>query len=180
MKESYFLTHNQKKLLRLKLDKDNGNLNEFIEKIVFNHLLIESGTFNRKEDYLLEKDINNTCIQYILNTNSDSYAEAINKFYVSNYYVELAKQFNKIAIKRKIYRNDLWKIIKKNIIFKNSNNTELRIYKYIFRGEIIPSPRYVYQTLQRSDDLPTYLSIVYLDEAITPELNMAYKKFKIY
>ena len=163
----------------LKLNREDS-LKEYIEKIIFNHLLIESGTFNRKEDYLLEKDINNTCIEYILNTSSDSYAEAINKFNVSYYYVELAKQFNKIAIKREISRNELWKIIKKNIIFRNSNNTELRIYKYIFRGEIIPSPRYVYKTLQKNDDLPTYLSIVYLDEAITPELNMAYKKFKKY
>ena len=151
-----------------------------MEKIILKHLLIENGAVDGKEDYLLEKDIYNTVIEYTLNTSSDSYGEGINKYNVAFYYTELAKQFNLIAVKRKISRNNLWKMIKENIIFKNSNKTKLRIYKYIFRGEIIPSPRYVYKTLQNNDDLPTYLSIVYLDEGITPELNMAYKKFKIY
>ena len=172
------MTHNQKKLLRLKLNKENNDLNEYIEKIIFNHLLIENGIVDRKEDYLLEKDLNNTLIEYILKNSSDNYGESINKYNVSNYYTELAKQFNNIAIKRAISRNNLWEIIKKNIIFKNSNKTELRIYKYIFRGEIIPSPKYVYKTINKNDDLPSYLSIIYLDELISPQLEIAYEKIK--
>ncbi|ABM75438.1 Hypothetical protein NATL1_08801 [Prochlorococcus marinus str. NATL1A] len=179
MKESYFWTHNQKKLLRLKLNKNNENLNEYMKKIIFNHLLIENGTVERKEDYLLDKDINNTFIEYILNTSSERFGE-LDKYNVSYYYTELAKRFNRIALKRKISRNNLWNMIKENIIFKKSNKTELRIYKYIFRGELIPSPRYVQKRLERDEDLPTYLSIIYLDEAITPKLDIAYKKLKAY
>ena len=160
--------------------KRNINLKEYIEEIIFNHLLIENGTLDGKNDYLIEEDINNTFIEYILNTSSVSYGEALNKYNVSYYYVELAKRFNKIAIKRKINRNELWKVIRENILFRNSNKTDHRLYKYIFRGEIIPSPRYVYKTLQKNEDLPTYLSIIYLDEEITPELENAYRKIKIY
>ena len=172
------MTHDQKKLLRLKLNKENNNINEYISRIIFKHLLIENGTVYKKEDYLLEKELNNTLIEYILSTNSNNYGEAINKYNVSYYYTELARQFNRIAIKRKLTRNELWDIIKKNIIFKNSNKTELRLYKYIFRGEIIPSPRYVHKTLEKNDDLPTYLSIIYLDEEIKPELKEAYENLK--
>ena len=71
-------------------------------------------------------------------------------------------------------------MIRKNIILKNYNKTDRRLYKSIFRGEIIPSPRFVYKTLQKNDDLPTYLSIIYLDEEITPELQEAYRKIKNY
>ena len=173
------MTHNQKKLLKSKLNKENSNHNEYIEEIIFNHLLIENGTIDKKEDYLLEKDLNYTHIEYTLNTSSDSYGEAIDKYNVSNYYTELARHFNRIAIKREITRNELWKSITKNIIFKNSNKTELRLYKYIFRGEIIPSPRYVYKTIKIREDLPSYLSIIYLDESISPELEIAYNRIKI-
>mgnify|MGYP001254566771 CR=1 FL=1 len=177
MKKNYRLTQEQKKLLRLKPINGNNNT-KYIEKILFKHLLIENGIVDKKEDYLLEKDLNNTLIEYLLNNSSYSYGEAINKYNVSNYYTELAKQFNNIAIKRAISRNNLWEIIKKNIIFKNSNKTELRIYKYIFRGEIIPSPKYVYKTLNENEDLPSYLSIIYLDELISPELEIAYEKIR--
>ena len=162
----------------LKLNRDDS-LKEYIEKIIFNHLLIENGNLDGKKDYLLEKDINNTYIEYILNTSLHSYGDSLNKYNVAYYYAEIAKMFNKIAIKRKISRNELWKIIRENIIFKNCNKTEHRIYKNIFRGEIIPSPGYVYKTLQNNEDLPTYLSIIYLDEVITPELEEAYRKIKI-
>ena len=178
MKESYILTQSQKKLLRFKLDKENNNLNEYIEEIIFKHLLIENGIADRKEDYLLEKDLNKTLIEYLLNNSSDSYGKTINKYTVSNYYSELAKQFNSIAIKKLISRNKLWRIIKKNIIFKNSNKTELRIYKYIFRGEIIPSPKYVYKIMNENEDLPSYLSIIYLDESISPQLKIAYEEIR--
>ncbi len=180
MEVSYRLTEYQKNLLRLKVDNENNNLKKYIEQIIFNHLLVEKGFVNRKEDYLLESDINKTLIEYTLNTSSDSYGETLNKYNVSNYYAQLAKQFNRIAIKRKIYRNKLWKIIKNNIIFKNSNKTELRLYKHIFRGEIIPSPRYVYRIMNENDDLPSYLSLIYLDEKISPELEIAYDKIRVY
>ena len=178
MKESYRLTQKQKILLRLKLIEGNNNLKEYIEKIMFNHLLIEKGSVNEQQDYLIEKNLNNTFIEYILSTNSESYDSEINKYKVGNYYTQLARHFNRIAVQRKISRNNLWKMVKENIIFKHSNKTELRLYKYIFRGEIIPSPRYVLKILQRNEDLPTYLSIIYLDEEITPELKEAYENLK--
>ena len=155
------------------------NLKEYIEEIIFNHLLIENGNVNEQQDHLIEKNLNNTFIEYILSTNSESKDSKINKYHVGNYYTELARQFNRIAVQRKISRNNLWKMIKENIIFKNSNKTELRLYKYIFRGEIIPSPRYVYKTLLKHEYLPSYISIAYLGEVIEPELKSAYEKISI-
>ena len=46
-------------------------------------LLIENGIADRKEDYLLEKDLNKTLIEYLLNNCSDSYGEKINKYDVN-------------------------------------------------------------------------------------------------
>ena len=164
----------------MKLTNESISYQKYIERIMYKHLLIEKGIVNEQKDNLTAKNLNETFVHYILSTNSGSYDENINKYSVGNYYMELSKQYNKIAIKKNISRNDLWKMIRKNIILKNTSKTEHRLYKYIFRGEIIPSPRYVYKTLQKNDDLTTYLSIFYLDEAITPELNMAYKKLKKY
>ena len=176
MKERYRLTQNQKILLTDILTNKSNSYQQYIERIIFNHLLIEKGIVKEQKDNLIEKNLNEAFIQYILNTKSDNYDDNINKYSVGNYYIELAKQYNRIAIKRKISRNELWTIIKKNIIFKNSSKTKLRIYKYFLRGEIIPSPRYVYKILQKHEDLPSYLSIIYLDEEITPELKVAYKR----
>ena len=121
------------------------------------------------EEFLYEKQI-----KYILETKSTGIKKNINKYTVSNYYYQLAKRFNEIALERNISRNELWQIVKNNILIKNMQKTELRVYKYIFRGEIIPSPMYVYNALNKYDDLPSYLSIVYLDSIITPELKEAY------
>ena len=74
-----------------------------------------------------------------------------------------------------ISRNKLWSIIKKDIIFKDYNKTILRFYKYIFRGEIIPTPKFVNNILTRNDDLPTYLGIIYLDKTISPKCKEAYE-----
>ena len=90
----------------------------------------------------------------------------------------MAKQYNSIALKRKITRNELWNIIKKNNILKDQNISMQRLYKYIFRGEIIPSAKFVEKSLTTNDDLISYLSIIYLDEIIEPELEEAYKKIK--
>ena len=173
------LTHKQKSLIKIKLTNESNSYQKYIEKIIFNHLLIEKGIVNDEKDYLKEKELDKTFISYILNTNSDTYGNEINKYSVGNYYMELAKQFNSIALKRKISRNELWKIINKNIIFKNYNKTEHRLYKYIFRGELIPSPRYVHKIFQKNEDLPTYLSIIYLDEQIKAELREAYEKINL-
>ena len=180
MKESYRLTQNQKNLLKIKLTNESNSYQKYIEKIIFNHLLIEKGFVNEQKDDLVNKILNNTFTEYILKTKSESYDDNINKYSVGNYYMELAKRFNTIARKREITRNKLWKITKENIIFKNFNNTNLRLYKFIFRGEIIPSPRYVFKTFEKHEELPTYLSIIYLDEEITPELKKAYENIKIY
>ena len=85
------------------------------------------------------------------------------KIFFPSIIIELVKQFNKIAKKRKISRNNLCNIIKQNIIFKNLNKSQLRLYKYIFRGEIIPSPKFVHNSFKEHDDLPSYLALVYLD-----------------
>ena len=164
----------------MKLTNEKISYQKYIERIMLKHLLIEKGIVNEQKDNLTDKGLNETFVEYILSTNSESYDVNIDKYNVGNYYMELAKQYNKIAVKKKISRNDLWKMIRKNIILKNTSKTEHRLYKYIFRGEIIPSPRYVYKTLQKNDELPTYLSIIYLDEEITPELEKAYRKIKIY
>ncbi len=179
MEEGYRLTRNQKELLKLKLTNENNSFKKYIKAIILSHIIIEKGIGNGKKDYLLEKDLINLLIEYLLNTNSDNDGEEINKYNVGKYYALLAKQFNKIAIKRKISRNNLWNRVKKNILFESGNKTELRLYKYIFRGEIIPSPQYVYKSLKEKEDLPSYISLIYLDEEISPELKEAYYKLKI-
>ncbi|MBW3041847.1 hypothetical protein [Prochlorococcus marinus] len=122
-----------------------------------------------------EQDLQKTQVEYLLNTTSNITEKNIDKYKVANYYYFIAKLFNQIAEKRNINRNQLWQIVKNNILFKTFNKTTIRIYKYIFRGELIPSPEFVKNLLEKYDDLPTYLAIVYLDEEITPELNKSYE-----
>ena len=133
------------------------------------------GMIGKKKDVVVEKHLYSNQINYLLNSGNEANERNINKYVVANYYSELAKKFNKIALERRISRNELWKIVKKNILLKEYNNSNLRIYKYIFRGEIIPSPQFVKNTLKKNDDLPSYLSIVYLDETITSEFKEAYE-----
>ena len=137
------------------------------------------GGVDNKKDVLLEKNLYYTQVNYLLDIRNEDNEKAINKYNVANYYFELAKLFNRIALERKISRNKLWNIIKKNIVMKYYNKTKLRCYKYIFRGELIPSPKIIDKILTYSDDLPSYLSIVYLDESMTIEFKEAYKKLKI-
>ena len=129
----------------------------------------------KKKDVVVEKNLYSTQINYLLNNGDEANERNINKYVVANYYFELAKKFNKIALERRISRNELWKIVKKNILIKEYNKTNLRIYKNIFRGQIIPSPQFVKSTLNKDDDLPSYLSIIYLDEEITPKFKEAYE-----
>ena len=166
-------------LLNINLSNERINYQRHIERIIFKHLLIEKGIVNEQKDYLLEKNLNRTFIEYILNTNSENYNLHIDKYNLGYYYTELARNFNRIALKRSISRNELWKVVKQNILFKKYNRTELRIYKYILRGEIIPSPKFVYNKLKDNDDLPSYLCLVYLDEQISPELKEIYEKIHI-
>ena len=130
---------------------------------------------DKKKDVIVEKELYSTQINFLLNSDDETNERNINKYVVANYYFELAKKFNKIAIERKISRNKLWMLVKKNILIKEYNKTKLRIYKNIFRGQIIPSPKFIKKTFKKNGDLPSYLSIIYLDEVITPEFKEAYE-----
>ena len=79
-----------------------------------NKILIEKGIINNKKDIILEKDLHYTQINYILNNIDDGNLKTINKYDVANYYFQLAKQFNSIALERKLSRYELWNIIKKS------------------------------------------------------------------
>lgn len=162
-------------------EKINGktNITHYLEKIICRKILIEKGILNDKKDILIEKDLYNTQVKYLLDSRDDTQDKDINKYNIANYYFILAKEYNRIAIERKITRNELWSLTKKNIIIKHKNMSEQRLYKYIFRGEIIPSPKFVKKILNNNDDLISYLSIIYLDEIIRPELEEAYKKLKV-
>tara|TARA_B100001250_G_scaffold408914_1_gene432201 strand:+ start:421 stop:984 length:564 start_codon:yes stop_codon:yes gene_type:complete len=175
-KGRYWLTPEQKGLLRRELIHKGIDAKEYLIETLQNHILIEKGAYRNKQDYILEKNLYKKQIEYLLTNNSNKKISTISKYDVANYYFQLAKQFNKIAQNRDMSRNDLWKITKNNCILKGASKTYLRIYKYIFRGELIPSPNYVAKTLQKNSDLPSYLSIVYLGEMIDPNLNYAHEK----
>lgn len=174
---AYKLTNYQKKLIDRDQINKNNSLTDYINRIIYNHILIEKGYINDRNDDLLEKDLYNNQINYILNSKLEEIEknENIYKYNIANYYYQLAKQFNKIAKERKITRNELWKIVRNSIQFKDSNQTELRIYKLIFRGELIPSPKYVFKKLHGNDELPSYKSIIFLNRTISSELKKAYE-----
>mgnify|MGYP001196377998 CR=1 FL=1 len=174
----YRLNDDQKKLLVNEKINGKTNIKHHLEKIIYSEILIEKGILNDKKDVLTEKDLYNNQVKYLLDNRDDTQDKAINKYNIANFYFLLAKQYNSIALKRKISRNELWNIIKKNIILKNHNMSTQRLYKYIFLGEIIPSAKFVEKSLTTNDDLISYLSIIYLDEIIEPELEEAYKKIK--
>ena len=168
----------QKRLLKNEKIKGRINIKDYIEKIIRNNVLIERGAIDKKQDVVIEKDLYSSQVNYLLNNAREENNKAISKYNVANYYFQLAKQFNRIAIERSISRNNLWNITKKNMIIKDQNITTQRLYKYIFRGEIIPSPEFVENSLNNNDDLISYLSIIYLDEIIKPELEESYRKLK--
>tara|TARA_Y100000766_G_C18757386_1_gene531617 strand:- start:143 stop:670 length:528 start_codon:yes stop_codon:yes gene_type:complete len=168
----------QKKILANEKINEKKHIKHHLEKIISSEILKQKGILNNKKDVLIEKTLYNTQVNYLLDCSDDTHYKAINKYNIANYYFLLAKQYNRIALNRKISRNKLWNIIKKNIIIKDYNNTQQRLYKYIFRGEIIPSIKFVENSLNTNDDLISYLSIIYLDEIITPELGEAYQKLK--
>ncbi len=174
------MTRYQKYLLNNEQIYGKENLKNHLEKIIRNKILIEIGFIDKKKDVLIEESLNYTQINYLLNSRDESHKKNINKYNVANYYFQLAKEFNRIALARNISRNELWKIINKNIIIKEYNNTKQRFYKFIFRGEIIPSTKFVENTLINNEDLPSYLSIIYLDEKVTAELEEAYQKLTMY
>ena len=174
--EVYRLTRYQKELLNNERIIGKTNIKNYLEKIIRNNILIEMGMIDKKKDVIVEKDLYSTQINFLLNSDDEANERNINKYVVATYYFELAKNFNKIALERKISRNKLWKIVKKNILIKEYNKTKLRIYKNIFRGQIIPSPQFVKNILKNNNDLPSFLSIIYLDEQIKPELKESYEK----
>ena len=98
----------------------------------------------------------------------------ISKYIISKYYYELAKLFEEIANKRKISKSELWEHVKGNIILRGLTNVEQRTYKNIFIGRNIPMGKDIGKILLKYDDLPSYLSIIYLDENISPEMEKAY------
>ena len=147
-----------------------------LEKTIRNKILIEKGILDNKKDILIEKDLIKTQVNYILSTKSKVYNKTICKYNLANYYYLLARRFNSIALQRKVSRNTLWLNVKENILFKSFSKTELRCYNLFLRGEIIPCPRLVVNVINKYEELPTYMSIIYLDEHISPELNDAYKK----
>ena len=175
----YRLNDAQKKLLRNEKITGKTNIKNHFEKIICSQILIEKGILNHKKDILIEKNLYNTQVNYLLDNRDDRIDKVINKYDIAHYYFLLAKQYNWIALKRKISRNALWNLVRQNIIIKGQKKSYQRLYKYIFRGEIIPSSKFLVKTLANNDDLPSYLSIIYLDEAIIPELEQAYKKIKL-
>ena len=174
----YRLNDVQKRLLANERINGKKNIKHHLEKLICSEILIQKGILNNNKDYLIEKDLYNTQVNYLLDCRDDTHDKAINKYNIANYYFILAKEYNRIALNRKISRNKLWNIIKKNIIIRDYNITKQRIFKYIFRGEIIPSLKFVEHSLNTNNDLISYLSIIYLDETITPELGEAYQKLK--
>ncbi len=145
-----------------------------MKEVLRKHILIEKGSLLNEYDYLSKSDILVKQFHYILDTPDNSGNNRINKYNIANYYYYLACTFNEIAIKRKISRNQLWQLVKRNEFFKKIDKTSLRTYKYIFRGEVIPSPKFVKNSLLKYEELPTYIGIIYLDECIIPELKNAY------
>ena len=131
---NYKLTYEQKELLKKEMLDRETNVKEYIENILYNHILNEKGSYKNKKDYLSEEQQDKLQIEYILKSSSKEKTGQINKYNVSNYYYILAKHYNQIAKERKLCRNKLWEEIKKNILFKEFNTTELRLYKYIYRG----------------------------------------------
>ena len=170
------MTSYQKELLKNERITGKENIKNYLEKIIRNNILIETGKIDKKQDIVTEKDLYSTQINYLLNSGEETNEKKINKYIVANYYFELAKNFNNIALERGISRNKLWNIVKKNILIKEYNMTKQRIYKNIFRGQMIPSPQFVKNILYNNNDLPSFLSIIYLDEQIKPELKESYEK----
>ena len=177
---NYRLTSNQKHLLKGKIFSKKYNYTEYIKMIFKSHVIEAKGKYKDYKDCIVERDLYKKQIEYILKTTDEIDEDCINKFNIANYYFNLAKTFNNVANDRKLKRNELWEIVKKNIICTSFNKTELRIHKYMLRGDIIPSPKYVNKMLNNYDELPTYLSITYLDEIVPGELTYAYERLKGY
>ena len=171
----YRLTMDQKNLLLCESKNNKNKIKDYIEKIIFNHIVVEKGKYKNKTDILIKNDLYRNQVDYILSSDSRKSNDKINKYSIANYYYLLAKRFNDIAFSKRITRNELWKLVKINCIFKDQNETNLRIYKYIFRGEVIPSIKFVKKQIDKYDDLPCYMSIIYLDEVIVPELKESYE-----
>ena len=171
---TYKLTYEHNELLKNERIYGKTNIKQHLEKIIRNEILIEKGFIGNKKDILKEKDLHKIQVKYLLDCRNESDKKKINKYNVANYYFNLAETFNRIAIHRKISRNELWKMIKKNTIIKDYNKTQKRIYKYIFRGELIPSPKTVERNLKDKDDLTSYLCIIYLNDNISYKLKEAY------
>tara|TARA_Y100000766_G_C18743840_1_gene525005 strand:- start:330 stop:899 length:570 start_codon:yes stop_codon:yes gene_type:complete len=174
--EKYKLTNKQIKLLKNELRYDKAEIESFVEKVLSKHILFEKGKFKDMNDYIIEEDLQKIHIEYILNKNNSFKYKNIDKYNISNYYYNLAQEFNDIASKRKLNRKELWNNIKENLKLEKFNKSELRLYKYIFRGEVVSSPKYVYNSFQRFGDLRCYRTIIKIVETQNKKLTNSYKK----
>ena len=123
--------------------------------------------------YYLREFTNSIDLTEKINSQTRENNEII-KYIISKYYYELAKLFEEIANKRKISKSNLWEQVKRNMILRGLTNVEQRTYKNIFSGRTIPIGKHIGEILLKYDDLPSYLSIIYLDENISPEMEKAY------
>ena len=170
------LTQNQIDLITNGIEDGNTVLQDHIESLLKEHIIESKGKYRNSIDRISYTDLYQLQFEYKRISKDKELKNKININTVADYYLNLAKEYNRIAIKRKISRAELWNLVKKNILLKNFNNTKLRIYKYITRGEIIPSPKFVINEIEIFNDLPCYLSIIYLDEIINPDLKISYTR----
>tara|TARA_Y100000766_G_scaffold273322_1_gene274101 strand:- start:235 stop:651 length:417 start_codon:yes stop_codon:yes gene_type:complete len=98
----------------------------------------------------------------------------INIIKIENYYFELSKTFINITKEKNINSLELINQMKENILLKDLSKDNLVSYKNIFEGMYVPSSEIVYNLFEKYDDLPSYLSIIYLGQNINPELKNAY------
>ena len=175
------MTKAQIELIRGELINTPKDLANYLEKILINHVLTEKSEFRNKSDYLSDKDLQKQQVEYILYKNYETEENGKYKYFIFNYYQNLAKHFNTIAIERSISRNSLWHLLKENKLFRTYNKTKLRIYKHIYRGELIPSISNIRNSILNSE-LISFTGIRNLSKEIDIELNNSHeiiiKKFK--
>ena len=64
---NYKLNNNHKRLLRSEVIENRALIKDYIEKIIYKHVLIEKGSFFDKRDSLINKDLIENQLEYILN-----------------------------------------------------------------------------------------------------------------
>ena len=90
----YKLNDVQKKLLANEKINGKKNIKHHLEKIIFSEILIQKGILINKKDILIEKDLYNTQVNYLLDCRDGTHDKAVNKYNIANYYFLLAKKYN--------------------------------------------------------------------------------------